>query len=124
MSDFKSGASEISKSVEVLDYSISAELYAVGEDRLVLVRGGSRHHIGSVSTARFENGAAQLEKILLPAHRDDVVGDAFAVALCEKLRANVCVVCGIHYDISDRGDIDKIVSAAKTLLEKLLTALS
>ena len=63
---------------EVLGRTIEAWLTWRGKDLLVTVTGGDAAHIGSVSVCRMCGGEPRLEKILLPAHRDDVVGDKFA----------------------------------------------
>ena len=65
-------------------------------------------------------GEPRLEKILLPAHRDDVVGDKFAQALAQRLNTTVCVVSGIHFDGVSKQDIAEIVRASDEMLVRIL----
>lgn len=61
----------------VLDWPISVELKRYGLDWMVQITGGCAPHIGSVSVGTFADGEVHLRKILLPSHRDDVIGDRF-----------------------------------------------
>lgn len=107
---------------EVLGFPITAAVTRAGDDLLVQVAGGCREHIGSVSTARFENEELKIDSLLLPHHRDDVVGDKFAKALAERSRATVTVVCGIHFDSPGRDGIREIVECTDSLLEDILSS--
>ena len=62
----------------------------------------------------------RIEKILLPAHRDDVIGDKFAQALAQRLNTTVCVVSGIHFDGVSKQDIAEIVQASDEMLVRIL----
>lgn len=105
---------------EVLGRTIEAWLTWRGKDLLVTVTGGDAAHIGSVSVCRMCGGEPRLEKILLPAHRDDVVGDKFAQALAQRLNTTVCVVSGIHFDGVSKQDIAEIVRASDEMLVRIL----
>ena len=108
-----------SYSVTVLGYPITASLTQLGADYLVTVTGGCGPHIGSVSVARWDGSAPVLETVLLPTHRDDVVGNRFASALCGQLHTAVTVVCGIHYDGPSREDLKTIVAGTEDLLRQI-----
>lgn len=105
---------------EVLGRQIEVSAGWRGRDLLVTVTGGDAAHIGSVSVCRMQNGSAALEKIVLPTHRDDVVGDSFAEALARKLETTVCVVCGIHFDGASKQDIAEIANSTNEMLIQLL----
>lgn len=105
---------------EALGLPIIAELTNIGTDYLITIRGGCRHHIGSISTAYRMDGRIQLEKTLLPEHRDDVISDMAAIRLCETFGATVTVVCGVHYDAPGKDGIREIVNAAEHLIDKIM----
>lgn len=105
---------------EALGLPIVAELTHIGTDYLLTICGGCRHHIGSISTAYMVDGRIQLEKTLLPTHRDDVIGDMAAVRLCETFGSTVTVICGIHYDSPGKDGISEIVTAAEQLVDKIM----
>lgn len=90
-----------------------------GGDLLVEIRGGCRPHIGCISTCWFEKGEMKFKKLLLPEHRDDVIGDRFSKALARQLHTTVCVVCGIHYDGVSKDDIAEIVAETERMLFSL-----
>lgn len=104
---------------EVLGRTIEVSAGWRGRDLLVAVTGGDAPHIGSVSVCRMQNGGAVTEKILLPTHRDDVIGDKFAETLALKLKTTVCVVCGIHFDGVSKKEIAEIVKASEEMLAQI-----
>ena len=109
---------------QALDHCISVEIHKIGEDWLTEIAGGCRPHIGSVSVGIFAKGEVTLEKILLPEHRDDVVGDLFATELAKHLQATVTAVCGIHYENPGPEGIRQIVTCAKELLQEIIVEIS
>lgn len=109
---------------EVLGLPIEVKIDRMGADWLVSVSGGCRFHIGSISTARWNGTEAILTKCVLGEHRDDVVGDKYALELCNAVKSTVCVVCGIHYDSPGPEGIKKIVAAADALLGKIVAELA
>lgn len=109
---------------EVLGLPVCAAVTRAGGDLLVQITGGCSEHIGSVSTAYFEDGERRLETLLLPHHRDDVVSERFALALSERTRGTVAVACGIHYDAPGPEGIKEIVRCTDELLEDVLAEFS
>ena len=105
---------------DVLGRTIEARLTWQGKDLLVTV--GDAAHIGSVSVCRMCGGEPRIERILLPAHRDDVIGDKFAQALAQRLNTTVCVVSGIHFDGVSKQDIAEIVRASDEMLVRILAS--
>lgn len=89
--------------IMVLDRPIDIEITWVGEDLSVLVTGGDKPHIGSISMATPRESltgigqSATVSTFVYPGHKDDVVGNQFAKALCVKHGCKVVVTCGIHY---------------------------
>ncbi len=92
----------------------------MGGDWLVSITGGCAPHIGSISTAYFESCELKLDTLLLPHHRDDVVGDMFARELAARLGCTVTAVCGIHYESPGREGIAEIVRCTGEILSDIL----
>ncbi len=107
---------------EVLGQMLTARTERLGGDMLVEITGGCAPHIGSVSTAYYDGGELRTETLLLPGHRDDVVGDRFAGRLARELGCAVTAVCGIHYESPGRQGIEEIVGRAMELLEEIVSA--
>lgn len=109
---------------QVLGHGISVDIRQIGENWLAEISGGCRPHIGSVSVGTFANGQVTLEKILLPGHRDDVIGDLFAAELAKRLQTTVTAVCGIHYEEPGSEGIRQIVACAEELLQEIIVEIS
>lgn len=107
----------------VLGHPLTVQALPSGADWTVLVTGGCAPHIGSVSTAHWQEGALKLDTLLLPGHRDNVVGDAFAHAIAQRTGGTVTVTCGIHYNSPSKADLREIVARSQDLLAELLEQL-
>lgn len=106
---------------EIFGYSITATAFQTGNDWNVTVAGGCAPHVGSVSLAEYQNGDVTCRSLLRENHKDQIVGERFAVKISELTRRTVCVCCGIHFDHPAPEDLEKIVCVADQLLEDLLT---
>lgn len=107
----------ISLQGSVLDYPIAVTAVPCGADWQVLVLGGCTPHVGSATVAAPGRGP---ETVLLPGHRDNVVGERFARRLTQATGRSVCVTCGIHFEGPSKEDLAAIVSCCDELLEQLL----
>lgn len=102
---------------EVLGRPIRVSVHPCGSDLSVTIQGGDTPHVGSVTVA--QDGEI-MSKWVGQGHRDDVVGDRFAVVLSEHTDGTACVSCGIHYERPTRKQLAEIVSACGELLAELL----
>ncbi len=102
-------------SIEHEGSDITASLTRLDEGYFVLVTGGSRTHIGSVSSAGYGDDL----EYQFTGHRDVLVSRKWADILYEILKEPVLVACGIHYDGVNREQINAIVDASMTLLEEV-----
>lgn len=104
----------------VLSRAIAVDLFPTGTDYNVLISGGDAPHVGSVSVARpGADGQVLLEKIVLPTHRDDSVGDLYAAELARLTGHTVLVSCGIHYDGLSKAGIAQVLAAMRQLLQEI-----
>lgn len=86
----------------------------------VLLTGGSRTHIGAISTCLPGNAP---ETRVFPGHKDHYISEPWAKTLAGHFGVPVCVVCGIHYDNATREDIQAVMSLTRAFLEQLLRKL-
>lgn len=108
----------------VLSKPITVDLFPAGKDWNVLISGGDAPHVGSVTVARPDGaGGVSLEKIVLPTHKDDHVGDRYAAALAERTGHTAAVSCGIHYDGLSKEGIARVMDAMEGLLGEVCAAL-
>lgn len=104
----------------VLSRPVTVDIFPTGADYNVLISGGDAPHIGSVSVARpGEDGEILLEKLVLPTHKDDYVGDLYAKELARLTGHTVSVACGIHYDGITKAEIAQVLSAMEQLLQQV-----
>ena len=103
-------------SVTVQGYPICAEITPLDEGIHVLLTGGIKTHIGSMSVAE-PDGPEQA--ITLPHHREDVVARQWASALSARFQCRVAVVCGIHYDMPGKEGLRQIVDCTERLLQEI-----
>lgn len=106
-----------------LGLSLSALACPMGGDWAVMILGGSRPHVGSVSGAYWEDGAVRCETSAGQGHRDGVVSRRFAEALARSRRCSVSVSCGIHYDALTKEELALVLAAADRLLDRLIARL-
>lgn len=102
-------------------YSIEARVHLLDAGLHVLLTGGCRTHVGAVS---YSFPGESVQTIQFPTHREGVVSEQWAKALCEHLHCPVVVNCGIHYDRVSKADIREIVSAAEQLLGNVMTEIT
>lgn len=72
----------------------------------LLIAGGDRSHIGSVSIADEQSN---LVSHVFDGHRDNVIGDQWAKVLSQKWKVPVVVSVGIHYDSITPQEIQLVV---------------
>lgn len=107
-------------SAECCGYPIVVQAWRAGGDLQVLITGGVRRHIGSVSVAWQTKEGVRVQDTTLPGHKDGIVGSRFARCLTEKLGCTVAVSCGIHYDGPTPRDLEHIVASTDRLLEQMV----
>ena len=108
-------------------YDIHLEARKTGDDILASVTGGTRPHIGAVALAEPAGaphpvtGKASEESIIsviaAEGHKDAVLAEMFAKALCEKYGVNVCVSAGVHVDGANQDEIALMLVNAESLLK-------
>lgn len=92
-------------------YRLNARVIAAGDDRIVIITGGDRPHVGAVAAAcgiadpdRPECREVSVSVITLPGHREDEIARMVARTLTKRLGVNVAVTAGMHWDqITPRG---------------------
>lgn len=102
---------------QILGEPIRVRMSQLDDGWDVGIFGGSRTHVGAVTMAEADGRIRTLER---EGHRDAFVSEKWARELAMKLRAPVCVRCGIHYDGVSKAEIAAIVNACDGLLEQII----
>lgn len=111
------------------------ELYLIavfsGDDLVIVIFGGDRPHIGSVSVAyppfteeerKRERGGVVLNTISLPGHKDYVVSEMVAEKVARVLRRVVAVSTGIHIEKASKAEIEEVLMNSERLTDVFLNA--
>lgn len=83
----------------------------------LLIAGGDRSHIGSVSIADEQSN---LVSHVFDGHRDNVISDQWAKVLSQKWKVPVVVSVGIHYDSITPQEIQLVVETMTQLLHEIV----
>ena len=97
---------------------LRAEIRRMDDGIHVLLTGGDRSHIGSISWA--EPGDAAHSKVF-PGHRDDVLSESWAASIAHAAGVRTAVVCGVHYDNASPTVIDAVVRASEEMRMELVS---
>lgn len=100
----------------VLGHPIRAELTALDRGVHILLTGGERTHVGSLSICN-EDGIQTLE---FRGHKEGMISALWARRLYQAWDIPVTVACGIHYDRATKEEICLIVEAAGEMLEETI----
>ena len=86
-------------------YKVIAEVKIIGDDLMILVWGGTKPHIGSVSVSvprpglRDDTRMSSTSSVInLIGHKDEVVARQFSEQLAAKFNKNAIATAGIHID--------------------------
>ncbi len=109
--------------------TLEATLLRAGEGLVVVVTGGDRPHVGSVSLAepreslRGGETSATVSTLNRMGHKDDAIGNLFADVLARRTGLPCVATCGVHVDGLDASGIEQVLTLAQALLGDLLAAL-
>lgn len=99
---------------------LSIEIERVGEDILILIRGGDKPHIGSVvmaiprkSLSDEKISSCTSSVINVTGHKDEIICRAVAENFCKKFRAVTVCTGGFHVDNLSVAQIQEVVDACK-----------
>ena len=115
---------------ECLGSKLTARAVFAGDDLWVLVSGGEKPHIGSVSVGiprkslTGDGGnSSTVSTFNVTGHKDDVVGNLFAACLASEFCCTVSVSCGIHYHALSHEALGRIMDEVEFLLAELVDSL-
>lgn len=95
-------------------YKVSLKLEMLSNERVYIMGGGEKPHIGSIVVKEPEKESRILK---LEGHYDHMVLEPIALAACEKYNTKIVVLGGVHVDNATKDEIDIIVKNCKELSE-------
>ena len=110
---------------------VHAEAVQIGGDLLVYLWGGERPHIGAVAAAQPRpslsgdgSTSATASVLAFPGHKEDQVVKTVAEALSARLKSNVVVTAGLHWDNLPPDAIAEVMERCREIAKLLLSALA
>jgi hypothetical protein len=112
-------------------WRVYGEAVRIGDDVLVFLWGGERPHIGAVAAAQARPSlsgdgttSATASVLAYPGHKEDQVVKMVAEALSARLKANVVVTAGLHWDHLPAEGIPAVMDRCREMTRLLLSALA
>lgn len=106
-------------------FRISAELHRMGDDLVVVLKGG-KEHIGAVGIAQSRPSlsdpgrtSATSSVYTFLGHREDEIAKSMAEDLARTLGRRVVVIAGLHWDKITGEEIGKVVSMCRRLTVRI-----
>ena len=130
-SDTHSGPGTFTLLEEKDAFRITAIVYELGSDCLVILYGGMRLHIGAVGMAQVRPSLRDPQKTSATSsvftylgHKEDVVAKAMSEEIARRVGRNTVVTAGIHWDALSDKDIMTITVICRELTDKIVARLS
>ncbi|MFV0561403.1 MAG: amino acid decarboxylase [Enterococcus sp.] len=98
-------------------YQMDARVSVIGKDLLITLTGGDTPHIGTVTTFTKKD---PVQTIRYPSHhgrfhKDDVLAEALAKEIKEKVPGNCLITSGVHIDGITQAQIKVSYKMAQTI---------
>jgi hypothetical protein len=107
-------------------FEVSAKVFELGPDCLVILWGGTRPHIGAVGMAQVRPSlrdpnkrAASSSVFTFVGHKEDMVAKTMSEELAKRLGRNTVVAAGIHWDDLTDSEIETIRKMCQSILEEV-----
>ena len=111
-------------------FKIQGLVQEVGQDLLVSIWGGTRPHIGAIgigvprpSLKNPKKWSATSSNFTFLGHKEDIMVKKFSEKLASRLRRNVVVTMGFHWDGITSQEIKTIQNLAQKLSDQILKRL-
>jgi gallate decarboxylase subunit D len=108
-------------------FKMNGLVHEVGSDILVSIWGGTRPHIGAVGMAiprlsliNPKKWSATSSIFTFVGHKEDIIVKKMSEKLAARLRRNVVVTAGVHWDNLTPAEIKTIQTLAQRLSDQIL----
>jgi hypothetical protein len=112
-------------------FKIQGLLQIIGDDILLSIWGGTRSHIGSIALAQPrpslrdpKKWSATSSNLTLLGHKEDIIVKRISEKLASKLRRNVVVTAGLHWDNLTLKEIKQIENISLKISDEVLKRIS
>jgi len=115
---------KIERTIDSIPLVLSHE--KIGTDLQVTIYGGDAHHIGGVALAYptqshyHDAMTVSVNTITVPGHKDYVVANSAAEAICKALSIPTAVIVGIHIADATKEQIVAIVNEVDSMVSEMI----
>jgi gallate decarboxylase subunit D len=111
-------------------HRVEASALRCGNDLVVALQGGTRHHIGATAMAVSRPSLADPSMVSSSAsvlcvvgHKEDELARGIALRVSAALACTVTVVAGLHVDDATGGDISRLLENCDHVVGRLMARL-
>jgi hypothetical protein len=108
-------------------FRINGFVQKIGQDILISIWGGTRPHIGAIGMAiprpslkNSKRWSATSSNFTFIGHKEDIIVKKMSEKLATRLRRNVVVTAGVHWDGITSREIKTIQNLTQKLLDQIL----
>lgn len=104
---------------------IDVKISYIGTDLIIIISGGDRPHIGSVSYGGqgFENKEFKKNTLVYENHKEYIISQKFSQRIGEIFKGNYIISVGIHLDNITKEEIKIVKKLSDELLEEIVLIL-
>jgi len=107
-------------------FDLTASVMKVGQDFVVVIWGGERHHIGAVALAQSRQSlkdpqmkSATASVLSILGHKEDAVVKSVSERLAAVADRPVVVTAGMHWNKLEQSDLNKILENVEILIQMI-----
>jgi hypothetical protein len=101
-------------------WNVVVDSYEMGDDLVLMLRGGEKYHIGAVAMATPYKNTASTSIISSYGHKEGDLVKPLAEKVAKKLKKTVVLVAGLHIDNATHDDIQKLVENSNKVIDDFL----
>ncbi len=101
-------------------WKVNLDSYKIGDDLVLILKGGEKHHVGAVAIAIPYKNTASTSVISVYGHKDSELAKPLAEKVAKNLKKIVVLIAGLHIDDATQEDIQKLVNNSNKRIEQFL----
>jgi hypothetical protein len=101
-------------------WKVFLDSYEMGEDLVLMLRGGEKYHVGAVAMAIPYKETASTSIISAYGHKDGELAKPLAEKVAKNLKKTVVLVVGLHIDEASKVDIQKLINNSNKVIDDFL----
>jgi hypothetical protein len=101
-------------------WKVDLDVHEIGNDLLILLKGGEKPHIGAVAMAFPYKNTASASLLSVYGHKDGEIAKPLAEKVAKKLNKTVVLIAGLHIENATEEDIKRLIDNSNIIIEEFL----